>query len=69
MLRLSLAQVPRLLQIEANTLERLAEARRMQWLGEVTALEESLRHIARKKEQAERLRQRSTGNAGPETLS
>ncbi len=43
MLRLDIAQVPRLLQIEANTRERLDEARRMQWLGEVAALEESLR--------------------------
>jgi integrase len=55
MLRLDPAQVPRLLQIEANTRERLDEARRMQWLGEVAALEESLRHIAGKKQQADRL--------------
>jgi hypothetical protein len=55
MLRLDTAQVPRLLQIEANTRERLDEARRMQWLGEVAALEESLRHIAGKKQQADRL--------------
>ena len=55
MLRLDLAQVPRLLQIEANIRERLDEARRMQWLGEVNALEESLRHIAGKKQQADRL--------------
>jgi hypothetical protein len=34
MLRLDLTQVPRLLQIETNTHERLDEARRMQWLGE-----------------------------------
>ena len=59
MLRLSLDQVPRLLQIEANTRERLDEARRMQWLGEVAALEESLRHIADKKHQAERLRRQA----------
>ena len=57
MLRLSLSQVPRLLEIEANTSERLDEARRMRWLGEVAALEESLRHIANKKEQAERLKE------------
>jgi integrase len=55
MLRLSPDQVPRLLEIEANTRERLDEARRMQWLGEVAALEESLRHIAGKKQQADRL--------------
>jgi hypothetical protein len=57
MLRISLGQLPRLLQIEANTHERLDEARRMRWLGEVAALEESLRHIANKKQQAERLRE------------
>jgi hypothetical protein len=48
MLRLDLTQVPRLLQIETNTHERLDEARRMRWLGEVAALEESLRHIDEK---------------------
>ena len=63
MLRLDLAQVPRLLQIEANTCERLDEARRMQWLGEVAALEESLRHIASKKHQAERLRRQAEEDA------
>ena len=59
MLRLSPAQLPRLLQIETNTHERLDEARRMHWGGEVAALEESLRHIDAKKQQAERLRQRA----------
>jgi hypothetical protein len=65
MLRLSLDQIPRLLEIENNTQERLTEARQMQWLGEVAALEESLRHIAGKKQQAERLRCR----AGEDTAS
>ncbi|MGW2707342.1 hypothetical protein [Streptomyces sp. NPDC001340] len=32
------------------------EAQRMQWLGEVAGLQESLRHIADKKQQAKRLR-------------
>jgi integrase len=63
MLRLDLAQVPRLLQIEHNTLERLEEARKMQWLGEVTALEESLRHITAKKKQADRIK-RQAGQCG-----
>jgi hypothetical protein len=58
MLRLDLTQVPRLLQIETNTHERLDEARRLQWLGEVAALEESLRHIEGKKQQADGLRGR-----------
>ncbi|MGA4543439.1 tyrosine-type recombinase/integrase [Uniformispora flossi] len=57
MLHMSLNQVPRLLEIERNTHERLDEARRLQWLGEVANLQESLRHIADKKRQAERLRQ------------
>jgi hypothetical protein len=69
MLRISLSQVPRLLEIEANTHERLDEARRMRWLGEVAALEESLRHIANKKQQAERLRERAaTGEVGVDAL-
>lgn len=56
MLRLNLAQEPRLLEIETNTRQRLGEAHRMQWLGEVAGLQESLRHITDKKRQAERLR-------------
>lgn len=50
-LRLDPAQVPRLDTIEANTHARLAEARQHRWLGEVDALEESLRHIAAKRTQ------------------
>jgi len=70
MLRLDLQQVPRLLQIESNTHERLDEARRMQWLGEVAALEESLHHISRKKQQADRLRQQTElGESGSTALS
>lgn len=70
MLRLDLAQEPRLLEIEANTRERLGEAQRMQWLGEVAGLQESLRHIAAKKQQAERLRaQAEQGENGPGSLS
>jgi integrase len=69
MLRMDLAQVPRLLQIETNTRERLVEAGEQQWLGEVAALQESLRHIAAKKEQAERLRHQADHNeAGPDAL-
>jgi hypothetical protein len=69
-LRLDLAQVPRLLQIETNTRERLDEAHRMQWLGEVAALEESLRHIADKKGQADRLRrQAEQAETGPTALA
>ena len=70
MLRLDLTQVPRLLQIEHNTRERLEEARQMQWLGEVAALEESLRHIAGKKKQADRIkRQAGQDEIGVEGLT
>ncbi|WP_405886080.1 hypothetical protein OG762_04860 [Streptomyces sp. NBC_01136] len=48
MLRLDLAQEPRLLEIETNTRQCLGEAQRMQWLGEVAGLQETLRHIADK---------------------
>jgi integrase len=44
-------QAPRLDTIEANTKDRLTEARGHQWLGEVAALEESLRHIREKRSQ------------------
>ncbi|WP_151481259.1 integrase [Streptomyces albicerus] len=60
MLRLDLVQEPRLLGIETNTRQRLGEAQRMQWLGEVAGLQESLRHIAEKKRQAERMRARAS---------
>jgi len=67
---LDLAQVPRLLQIETNTRERLDEAHRMQWLGEVSALQESLRHIEDKKRQADRLRrQADQAETGPTALA
>lgn len=70
MLRMSLKQVPRLLEIERNTHERLEEAHQMQWLGEVSALKESLRHIAAKKRQAERLGDHiNEGEAGTPALS
>ena len=57
MLRPDPTQLPRLIQIEINTRERLQEAHQMQWLGEVSGLQDSLRHIDDKKRQAERLRQ------------
>jgi integrase len=70
MLRLEPTQVPRLLQIERNTRERLIEARKMRWLGEVAALEESLRHIADKKRQADHLRPNAShGPSGVDALS
>jgi hypothetical protein len=50
-LRLDPSQAGRLETIETNTRERLAEASQRQWLGEVAALEESLRHIRVKRAQ------------------
>ena len=44
-------ETPRLDQIEADTRARLGEARHHHWLGEVAALEESLRHIQTKRAQ------------------
>ncbi len=55
MLRLDLVQEPRLLEIEINT-RRPGETQRMQWLGELAGLQESLRHIADTKCQVEQLR-------------
>jgi hypothetical protein len=69
MLRMSPAQMPRLLQIERNTHERLEEAHRLPWLGEVSALEENLRHITDKKHQTERqLQQADNDETGPDAL-
>ncbi|MFQ5830602.1 MAG: tyrosine-type recombinase/integrase [Candidatus Methylomirabilia bacterium] len=56
MLRMDPAQLPRLLQIEQNTLELLTEARECGWDGERAGLEETLVHIAEKKAQVERIR-------------
>ena len=64
MLRIDPDQLPRLVQIEINTRERLQEAHQMQWLGEVSGLQESLRHIADKKRHAERLQQLGTHAEG-----
>jgi hypothetical protein len=55
-LRMDPAQAPRLDQIEASTRSRLAEARERQWLGEVSALEDSLRHIRAKKDHVKQQR-------------
>lgn len=70
MLRLDLQQIPRLLQIERNHHERLEEARKMQWAGEIAAIEEGLQHIDKKKQQADRLiAQSARGEAGNDALA
>jgi integrase len=56
MLRMDPAQLPRLLQIEQNTLDLLTEARERGWEGEMAGLGETLVHIAEKKAQVERIR-------------
>jgi hypothetical protein len=50
-LRIDPLQAPRLRDIETDTEQRLGDARHHQWLGEVAALEESLRHIRLKRAQ------------------
>ncbi|MGD0706114.1 MAG: hypothetical protein ABSA02_40310 [Trebonia sp.] len=50
--RIDPAQLPRLDQIEASTVSRLTEARERQWLGEVSGLEDKLRHIRSRKTRA-----------------
>jgi len=56
MLRMDPVQLPRLLQIEQNTRELLAEARERGWEGEAAGLQETLAHITEKKAQVERIR-------------
>ncbi|MDP8930274.1 MAG: site-specific integrase, partial [Actinomycetota bacterium] len=68
MLRMDPAQLPRLLQIERNTEERLEEARHQHFLGEAEALELDLQHIGEKKAQVERIRGQPT-TKGPPLLS
>jgi hypothetical protein len=50
--------LPRLQDLETNALECLSEARQRTWLGEVAALEESLRQIREKHAQAALVHQR-----------
>jgi hypothetical protein len=52
MLRMDPQQLSRLLQIEKNTHDLLAEARENRWEGEIQGLEETLVHIAEKKAQS-----------------
>lgn len=64
-LRVDPEQAPRLEVIDTNTQERLAEARSKQWLGEVAALEESLRHIRTKRAQLTTASPRVQFHIGP----
>jgi site-specific recombinase XerC len=53
------AQVGRLEEMTANAEARLAEARERVWLGEVSALEESLKHLRQRRAEVARFRERA----------
>jgi hypothetical protein len=53
-LRVDPAQLPRIDEMTANAEQRLAEAKDRAWLGEVAALEESLRHLRQRRSEAQR---------------
>lgn len=55
MLRMDSKQLPRLLQIEKNTVELLGEAREKGWEGEAIGLQETFQHIQEKKTQIDRI--------------
>ena len=54
LLRVDPAQLPRIEEMTANATERLAEAKDQVWLGEVAALEDSLKHLRRRRVEANR---------------
>ncbi|MDR7158689.1 tyrosine-type recombinase/integrase [Arthrobacter sp. BE255] len=56
-LQMDPAQIGRLEDMANNAQERLAEARQHKWLGEVSALEETLVHLRRREEEAARVRE------------
>lgn len=63
MLQVDPAQLPRLYELETNAVTRLSEAKQKTWLGEVAALEESLRHIREKQVQATQINDRVSSGA------
>ncbi|MEN3267140.1 MAG: hypothetical protein V7646_4034 [Pseudonocardia sp.] len=52
-LRVDPAQLPRIEEMTCNAEARLAEAQDRAWLGEVAALEESLKHLRQRRAEAE----------------
>ncbi|WP_328988836.1 site-specific integrase [Kribbella sp. NBC_01245] len=52
-LKVDPAQLPRIEELTSNAEARLAEAKTQAWLGEVAALEESLRHLRQRRVDAE----------------
>ena len=55
------AQLPRIEEMTSNAEARLIEAKDLAWLGEVAALEESLRHLRQRRDEAEE-QQRAVGS-------
>ena len=53
-LRVDPTQLPRIQEKTRNADDRLAEAKQRAWLGEVAALEDSLRHLRQRRAEAER---------------
>lgn len=68
MLRMDPNQLPRLLEIEQNTVDLLAEAENNGWEGEESGLKETLQHIQEKKGQAERTRSLRPESNTPPTI-
>jgi integrase len=64
MLRMDPQQLPRLVQIEVNTIELIDEAREHGWEGEEAGLRETLQHIAEKKAQVARIASVQADNEG-----
>ncbi|MDR7381184.1 tyrosine-type recombinase/integrase [Promicromonospora iranensis] len=52
-LRVDPAQLPRIEDMTANATKRIAEAKERVWLGEVAALEDSLKHLRKRRTEAE----------------
>ncbi|MDX6238277.1 MAG: hypothetical protein QOG10_3092 [Kribbellaceae bacterium] len=64
-LRVDPAQLPRIEEMTANAIERLAEAQERVWLGEVAALEDSLKHLRQRHAEAEQQLGRTTAFERP----
>jgi hypothetical protein len=62
-LRVDPAQLPRIDEMTANAAERLTEAKDRAWLGEVAALEDSLKHLRQRRTEAEHQLEATTSSA------
>jgi hypothetical protein len=52
-LRVDPSQLPRIEEMTRNAEDRLSEARERVWLGEVAGLEDSLKHLRQRRQEAE----------------